>query len=135
MPSSRRPFDPQLVLEIQGARGNNLKNVTVQFPVGVMTCVTGVSGSGKSTLVNDTLYRLVAQSINKTGEDSAPFDARKGLEHFDNVIDISARRHRPHAALESRPPTAACSRRSASCSRPCPNRARAATSRAASAST
>jgi excinuclease ABC subunit A len=89
LPSSRREFDPQLVLEIQGARGNNLKNVTVQFPVGLMTCVTGVSGSGKSTLVNDTLYRLTAQYINKSGEDSAPFDRVKGLQHFDYVIDIS----------------------------------------------
>jgi excinuclease ABC subunit A len=89
MPSARRELDPQLVLEIQGARGNNLKDVTVQFPVGLMTCVTGVSGSGKSTLVNDTLYRLAAQKINKAGEDSAPFRRVKGLEHFDYVIDIS----------------------------------------------
>jgi excinuclease ABC subunit A len=89
MPSARRELDPQLVLEIQGARGNNLKDLTVQFPVGLMTCVTGVSGSGKSTLVNDTLYRLTAQKINKSGEDSAPFKRVKGLEHFDYVIDIS----------------------------------------------
>jgi excinuclease ABC subunit A len=89
LPSTRREFDPQLVLEIKGARGNNLKNVTVQFPVGLMTCVTGVSGSGKSTLVNDTLYRLTAQYINKSGEDSARFDRVKGLQHFDYVIDIS----------------------------------------------
>jgi excinuclease ABC subunit A len=89
LPSARRELDPQLVLEIQGARGNNLKNVTVQFPVGLMTCVTGVSGSGKSTLVNDTLYRLTAQYINKSGQDSAPFDRVKGLQHFDYVIDIS----------------------------------------------
>jgi excinuclease ABC subunit A len=89
LPSSRREFDPQLVLEIQGARGNNLKNLTVQIPVGLMTCVTGVSGSGKSTLVNDTLYRLTAQYINKTGENSAAFDRVKGLQHFDYVIDIS----------------------------------------------
>ena len=89
LPSSRREFDPQLVLEIQGARGNNLKNVTVQIPVGLMTCVTGVSGSGKSTLVNDTLYRLAAQKINKASEDSAPFNRVLGLDHFDYVIDIS----------------------------------------------
>jgi len=89
LPPSRRNFDPQLVLEIQGARGNNLKNLTVQIPVGLMTCVTGVSGSGKSTLVNDTLYRLTAQYINKTGENSAAFDRVKGLQHFDYVIDIS----------------------------------------------
>src|SRR5499427_4803957 len=89
LPSSRREFDPQLVLEIKGARGNNLKGIDVQVPVGLMTCVTGVSGSGKSTLVNDTLYRLTAQYINKSGQDSAPFDRVKGLQHFDYVIDIS----------------------------------------------
>jgi excinuclease ABC subunit A len=89
LPAERRKLDPQLVLEIRGARGNNLKGVDVQIPVGLMTCVTGVSGSGKSTLVNDTIYRLAAQHINKSGEDAAPFDAVKGLEHFDYVIDIS----------------------------------------------
>jgi excinuclease ABC subunit A len=89
LPASRREFDPQLVLEIRGARGNNLKGVDVRIPVGLMTCVTGVSGSGKSTLVNDTLYRLAAKHINKSGEEPAPFSAVKGLEHFDYVIDIS----------------------------------------------
>jgi len=89
LPRERRPFDPQLVLEIRGARGNNLKGVDVQIPVGLLTCVTGVSGSGKSTLVNDTLYRLAAQRINKASEDPAPFDSARGLEHFDAVIDIS----------------------------------------------
>jgi excinuclease ABC subunit A len=89
LPAARREFDPQLVLEIAGARGNNLKGVDVQIPVGLMTCVTGVSGSGKSTLVNDTLYRLAARHINKSGEEPAPFDRVKGLEHFDYVIDIS----------------------------------------------
>ncbi len=89
LPKERRAFDPQLVLEIKGARGNNLKSVDVQIPVGLMTCVTGVSGSGKSTLVNDTLYRLAAQRINKSGDEPAPFDSVHGLEHFDYVIDIS----------------------------------------------
>ncbi|HEX6996565.1 MAG TPA: excinuclease ABC subunit UvrA [Gammaproteobacteria bacterium] len=89
LPRERRPFDPQLVLEIRGARGNNLKGVNVQFPVGLLTCVTGVSGSGKSTLVNDTLYRLAAQRINGSSEEPAPFDEVHGLEHFDYVIDIS----------------------------------------------
>jgi excinuclease ABC subunit A len=89
LPPTRREFDPQLVLEIKGARGNNLKGVNVQIPVGLMTCVTGVSGSGKSTLVNDTLYRLAAKHINGGGDDPAPYDKVKGLEHFDYVIDIS----------------------------------------------
>ena len=89
LPSARREFDPQLVLEIKGARGNNLKGVDVQIPVGLMTCVTGVSGSGKSTLVNDTLYRLTAKHINRSAEEPAPFATVKGLQHFDYVIDIS----------------------------------------------
>jgi excinuclease ABC subunit A len=89
LPPTRREFDPQLVLDIRGARGNNLKGVDVQIPVGLMTCVTGVSGSGKSTLVNDTIYRLAAQKINGSSEEPAPFDKVKGVEHFDYVIDIS----------------------------------------------
>ena len=89
LPPTRREFDPQLVLDIKGARGNNLKGVDVQIPVGLMTCVTGVSGSGKSTLVNDTIYRLAAQRINGSTEEPAPFDKVKGIEHFDYVIDIS----------------------------------------------
>ncbi len=89
LPAERRRFDSQLVLEVRGANGNNLKGVTVQIPVGLMTCVTGVSGSGKSTLVNDTIYRLAAEHINKTSYDAAPYAAVKGLQHFDYVIDIS----------------------------------------------
>jgi excinuclease ABC subunit A len=89
LPPSRREFDPQLVLRIEGARGNNLKGVDVEFPVGLMTVVTGVSGSGKSTLVNDTLYKLAAQKINGSSEEPAPFAKVKGLQHFDYVIDIS----------------------------------------------
>ena len=89
LPSTRREFDPQLVLSIKGARGNNLKGVDVEIPVGLMTCVTGVSGSGKSTLVNDTIYRLAAQKINGSSEEPAPFASAKGIEHFDYVIDIS----------------------------------------------
>jgi excinuclease ABC subunit A len=89
LPKERREFDPQLVLKIRGARGNNLKGVDVEIPVGLMTCVTGVSGSGKSTLVNDTLYRLAAQHINGSSEEPAPYDSVEGLGHFDYVIDIS----------------------------------------------
>jgi excinuclease ABC subunit A len=89
LPPQRREFDPQLVLRIEGARGNNLKGVDVEIPVGLMTCVTGVSGSGKSTLVNDTIYRLAAQKINGSSEEPAPVAKVKGLQHFDYVIDIS----------------------------------------------
>ncbi len=88
LPARRQPVDDQLWIRIHGARGNNLKNITAGFPVGLMTCVTGVSGSGKSTLVNDTLYLRAAEWINKTSHDPAPCDAIDGLEHVDRVIDI-----------------------------------------------
>ena len=76
------------MLRIVNARGNNLRGVTVEIPLGVMTCVTGVSGSGKSTLVNDTLYRHVARTLNDASTDAAPCDAIEGLNHIDRVIDI-----------------------------------------------
>ena len=75
-------------LRIAGARGNNLKNVTVDIPVGLFTCVTGVSGSGKSTLVNDTLYAAVARKLYQSHVDAAPHDEIEGLEHFDKVIAV-----------------------------------------------
>ena len=79
--------DKQLVLT--GARGNNLQDVTLTLPLGVMTCVTGVSGSGKSTLINSTLYPVAAAKLNKaTSLNHAPYDKLKGLEHLDKVIDI-----------------------------------------------
>ena len=89
MPGQRCKVDPQLRLTIQGARGNNLKNIDVSIPLGVMTCVTGVSGSGKSTLINDTLYRAAAGTLNKSNYDAAPHDGLTGLELIDRVIDIS----------------------------------------------
>ena len=70
------------------ATGNNLKGVTTSFPIGIMTCVTGVSGSGKSTLVNDTLLRQVSVKLNESTADPAPCDRVEGLEHIDRVIDI-----------------------------------------------
>jgi excinuclease ABC subunit A len=79
--------DPQ-VIRIEGARGNNLKNVTVDVPVGLLTCVTGVSGSGKSTLVNDTLYAAVARAIYRAHEEPAAHDTIEGIEHFDKVINV-----------------------------------------------
>ncbi len=88
LPARRQPPDDQLWITVRGACGNNLRDVTVRFPLGLMTCVTGVSGSGKSTLVNDTLYRRAAERLNGTGHDAAPCDEIEGLEHFDRIIDI-----------------------------------------------
>ncbi|MGA0572204.1 excinuclease ABC subunit UvrA [Variovorax sp. VNK109] len=79
--------EPQ-VLRIAGASGNNLKNVSVDIPVGLLTCVTGVSGSGKSTLVNDTLYAAVARHIYRAHEEPAQHEAIEGIEHFDKVINV-----------------------------------------------
>ncbi|MBT8442494.1 MAG: excinuclease ABC subunit UvrA [Gammaproteobacteria bacterium] len=91
VPGFRREFDPQHVLTIRGASGNNLCDVDVTIPLGVMTCVTGVSGSGKSTLINDTLYRAAAEILNKTSHDPAPHQGLEGIEHVDRIIDISQR--------------------------------------------
>jgi excinuclease ABC subunit A len=88
LPVERRAPQTGRLLHIRGACGNNLKDVNVQFPVGLMTCVTGVSGSGKSTLVNDTLYRHAARTLNDASEEAAPFAAMDGLEQFDKVVDI-----------------------------------------------
>ena len=88
VPAKRNKADPKRQLRVIGARGNNLKHVTVDFPIGLMTCVTGVSGSGKSTLVNDTLYRKVAQKLNDSNEEPSPCERVDGLEFLDRVIDI-----------------------------------------------
>jgi excinuclease ABC subunit A len=84
----RRPGNAGRVLRLVGARGNNLKNVTVEIPLGLFTCVTGVSGGGKSTLLVDTLYKALARRLNGASEAPAPFDRLEGLEHLDKVIDI-----------------------------------------------
>ncbi|WP_349627891.1 excinuclease ABC subunit UvrA [Variovorax sp. PCZ-1] len=76
------------LLRVVNASGNNLKNVSVDFPVGLMTCVTGVSGSGKSTLVNDTLHKAVARSLYRSHDEPAAHDELEGLEHFDKVINV-----------------------------------------------
>lgn len=87
VPARRKP-NPKRMLRISGARGNNLKNVSAEIPLGVFTCVTGVSGGGKSTLLIDTLYKAVARRLNGASEAPAPFDKLEGLEHLDKVIDI-----------------------------------------------
>ena len=87
MPSSPKSSARQ-ALTVVGARGHNLQNVTVAFPVGLFTCVTGVSGSGKSTLVNDTLYAAVARQIHRAHEEPAAHDDILGLYHFDKVINV-----------------------------------------------
>ena len=89
VPDERTPFDPERLIEIVGARGNNLQSVHAEIPLGLMTCVTGVSGSGKSTLVNDTLYKAVADELNRSNRNPAPHDDIKGLDQVDRVIDIS----------------------------------------------
>jgi excinuclease ABC subunit A len=75
-------------LRIVEAHGNNLKHVTLDLPVGLLTCVTGVSGSGKSTLINDTLYHAVSQHLYGSSAQPAPFEAIEGLDHFDKVISV-----------------------------------------------
>jgi excinuclease ABC subunit A len=89
LPEKRTPCDPQRQIEIIGARGNNLRSVHAEIPLGLMTCVTGVSGSGKSTLVNDTLYKAVADELNRSNRNPAPHDEIRGLQQVDRVIDIS----------------------------------------------
>jgi excinuclease ABC subunit A len=89
LPKKRIKPNPKQLITLEGANGNNLKNVTAHFPVGLFTCVTGVSGSGKSTLVNDTLYRIAAEKINRATTSPAAHSGLQGLEHIDSVIDIS----------------------------------------------
>ncbi len=88
IPDPRRPVRNDRVLKVVGARGNNLKNVTAAFPLGVFTCITGVSGGGKSTLVVDTLYKAVSRRLMGSGEVPAAFDRLDGLEQLDKIIDI-----------------------------------------------
>ncbi len=84
----RRRKNPSRVLKIVGARGNNLKNITAEIPLGLFTCVTGVSGGGKSTLLVDTLYKALARRLNNASEAPAPYDRIEGVEHLDKIIDI-----------------------------------------------
>lgn len=89
MPSTRTAINPERLLVLSGARGNNLKNVTLTLPLGLITCITGVSGSGKSTLINDTLAKITARELNRAAEDPAPYDEIVGLNHLDKVINVN----------------------------------------------
>ncbi|MEM1437329.1 MAG: excinuclease ABC subunit UvrA, partial [Pseudomonadota bacterium] len=89
VPQSRTPADPEKQLTLVKASGNNLRDVTVSVPCGLLTCITGVSGSGKSTLINHTLYPVAATALNKaTTLTAQPHEALDGLEHLDKVVDI-----------------------------------------------
>ena len=116
VPARRTPVDPEKLLTLSGASGNNLNDVTLTIPCGLMTCVTGVSGSGKSTLINHTLFPIAATALNKaTTLTPAPHDAIDGLKHLDKVVDIDqspiGRTPRSNRQL-----IRGCSRQSASCS-------------------
>ena len=116
----RRPRNPSRTLKIIGARGNNLKNITAEIPLGLFTCVTGVSGGGKSTLLVDTLYKALARRLNNASEAPAPYDLIEGVEHLDKIIDIDqspiGRTPRSNPATSPAP-----SRRSANGSPACRN--------------
>lgn len=89
IPPKRIAIDAEKTLKLIGAQGNNLKNVTLELPVGLFTCITGVSGSGKSTLINDTLFPIAQRQLNKaTNATPAPYTDIEGLQYFDKVIDI-----------------------------------------------
>ena len=88
LPKRRVPFDPEKLIRIVGASGNNLRQVTAEIPIGLFTCVTGVSGSGKSTLTVDTLFGHAAARLNGTVLDAAPCERVDGLEQIDRIIDI-----------------------------------------------
>ncbi|HRA42526.1 MAG TPA: excinuclease ABC subunit UvrA [Gammaproteobacteria bacterium] len=89
IPKTRRKIDHSRLITLNGASGNNLKHISVSFPIGLMTCITGVSGSGKSTLVNDTLYPVAAKLLNDVKQiEVRPYTDITGLEHLDKIIDI-----------------------------------------------
>ena len=88
IPAKRRAISKKNVVRVSGARGNNLKGVTGEIPVGAFTCITGVSGGGKSTFTIETLYKAAARRLHNASDAPAPFDRIEGLEHFDKVIDI-----------------------------------------------
>jgi excinuclease ABC subunit A len=88
VPALRHRVNPKRLLTIHGARGNNLKDISVSVPVGLFVCVTGVSGSGKSTLINDTLYAAVARTLNDSALEPAAFETMNGIDQFDKVVSV-----------------------------------------------
>ncbi|KRG38364.1 ABC-ATPase UvrA [Stenotrophomonas panacihumi] len=88
IPKQRHKPNPKMTLHLRGAKGNNLKDVDLDIPAGLLTCITGVSGSGKSTLINDTLFSLAANEINGASHPVAPYGEIDGLDLFDKVVDI-----------------------------------------------
>ena len=88
VPKARHKANPKMTLHLRGATGNNLKDVDLDIPSGLFTCITGVSGSGKSTLINDSLYALAANEINGASHKPAPYREVEGLDLFDKVVDI-----------------------------------------------
>ena len=88
IPKNRVALDPDRLLKLRGACGNNLKSIDVAIPIGLMTCITGVSGSGKSTLINDTVYRIAAKELNDASQAAAEFDEIEGLDLMDKVVAI-----------------------------------------------
>ena len=88
LPDERVAVDEERLLRLHGASGNNLRDIDVDIPLGVLTCITGVSGSGKSTLINDTLYAHVARALNNAATDPAPCASLEGLDQIDRVIAI-----------------------------------------------
>ena len=89
LPKKREEINPDKTITIKGASGNNLKSIDVSIPIGLMTCVTGVSGSGKSTLINETLYKAVANILNKSNRNAAPYADLYGIKHIERIINIS----------------------------------------------
>jgi excinuclease ABC subunit A len=88
VPSARRSGHPGQILKLLGARGNNLKDITTEIPLGTFCCVTGVSGGGKSTLIVETLYKALAKKLNNAREQALPFGALEGAEFLDKIVDI-----------------------------------------------
>jgi excinuclease ABC subunit A len=88
LPAARRPVSPKRMIKVVGATGNNLRNVTAEFPLGTFTCITGVSGGGKSTLVIDTLYKAASRKLNGARDNPAPHVRIDGLEQIDKIIEI-----------------------------------------------